>query len=75
MGDEIYTVAQTAQYLKVCDKTVRNPHFIYVRTAWPSGCAVLFAVCVSLSCKRPRYVLPVPGSAVTPCGVQALPAH
>ncbi len=24
MGDEIYTVAQTAQYLKVCDKTVRR---------------------------------------------------
>ena len=24
MADEIYTVAQTAQYLKVCDKTVRR---------------------------------------------------
>lgn len=24
MGDEIYTVAQAAQYLKVCDKTVRR---------------------------------------------------
>lgn len=24
MADEIYTVAQTAQYLKVCEKTVRR---------------------------------------------------
>lgn len=24
MDDEIYTVTQTAQYLKVCDKTVRR---------------------------------------------------
>lgn len=24
MGDEIYTVAQAAQYLQVCDKTVRR---------------------------------------------------
>lgn len=24
MGDEIYTVAQTAKYLKVCEKTVRR---------------------------------------------------
>lgn len=43
-----------------------HPHFIYVRTAWPSGCAVLFAVCVSLSCRRPRYVLPACASRSSP---------
>ena len=33
-----------------------------------------FSSTVSLSCRRPRYVLPTPGSALTLCGVQALPA-
>ena len=33
-----------------------------------------FSSAVSPSCKRPRYVLPVPGSAPSPCGVPALPA-
>ena len=44
----------------------------YVSTAWPYSCAVRFAV--SPSCKRPRYVLPLPGSALMPCGAPALPA-
>ena len=35
-------------------------------TAWPNGCAVLFAVCVSLSCRRPRYVLPACASRSSP---------
>jgi len=43
---------------------------------WPLGCTVFSssAVSVNPSCKRPRYVFPPHGSALTLCGAAALPA-